>query len=109
MGLWSLPGGHVDKGENFEEAAIREASEETGYEVSLDKIIYQSIITNTEYKGFSRDTEKVEIVIFRANIIAGKLTKDNQALDLKWFKKEEFIKKSLRWSFLEELILKNLI
>ena len=28
-GLWNLPAGHVDEGETFEEAAIRESQEET--------------------------------------------------------------------------------
>ncbi len=34
-GLWNLPAGHVDKGEGLEHAAIREAKEETGYDVRL--------------------------------------------------------------------------
>ena len=32
---WCLPKGKLDEGETFEEAAVREILEETGYEVSL--------------------------------------------------------------------------
>jgi 8-oxo-dGTP diphosphatase len=107
MGLWCLPGGHLDEGESFEQGAIRETLEESGYQVELEKIIYKSLITKTEYKGAAKDTAEVEIIIFKGIITGGEIKKDEQALDLKWLPKEEAIKLPLRWSFLKDLILIN--
>ncbi|HBA37012.1 TPA: hypothetical protein DCZ15_04035 [Candidatus Falkowbacteria bacterium] len=107
MGLWCFPGGHVDVGETFEQAAIREALEESGYRISLGKIIYKSLMLNSEYKGSRGDTNEVELAIFEGNIIGGEFKIDDQALDLKWLTKEEILKLPLRWNLIQDLVLTN--
>lgn len=74
-GLWNIPAGYVDKGESFEEAAIREAKEETGYDVQLgDKIdIYQE------------NAQKQVKHAYRAEIVDGELRIDpEEQLDVQW-------------------------
>jgi ADP-ribose pyrophosphatase YjhB (NUDIX family) len=38
-GLWSVPGGRVEPGETLHEAVVREAMEETGLEVVVDRFL----------------------------------------------------------------------
>ena len=36
---WSIPGGHMEPGESFEQAAIREVAEETGLRLAAPQVI----------------------------------------------------------------------
>jgi 8-oxo-dGTP diphosphatase len=55
-GYYGLPSGKVEKGESFRQAAVREAREEIGVEVSLDDLRY----LHTTHRQ-SEDTEWIDI------------------------------------------------
>ena len=57
-GLWTFPGGFVDLGESVEDAARREAQEEIRAEVHLQRLV----------GVYSRDTERVVLIVFAARI-----------------------------------------
>lgn len=53
-GEWELPGGKLDKDENFEEAAVREAQEELGYKLDASELTYYS----------SSSSDDLSVVVF---------------------------------------------
>lgn len=75
-GLWNLPAGRVDVGDTIEQTAIREAKEESGFDVKLiSKIdIYQ-------------DTALEDVRhAFRAEIVGGEMDfPEDEMLDAHWF------------------------
>ena len=75
-GLWNMPAGHVDKGESIEHSAVREALEETGYNIELLSKI-----------GVYHDAVEEPIRhVFSARIIGGQLTpQPGEILDADWF------------------------
>ncbi len=79
-GKWAIPGGFVEYGELVEKAAIREAREETGLKVKLDRIV-------GVYSDPKRDPRgHVISVCFYAKRISGKLRAASDAADVKIFK-----------------------
>lgn len=81
-GLWNLPAGHVDAGETPQEAAIREALEETGYAISLKST---SALLDLYKPG---DTH--HIFIYSGTIRSGQLHVDGEEiLDAQWYSTDE--------------------
>lgn len=80
-GLFNLPGGHVEPHETLFAAAIREAKEETGYDIELTGLvgIYQAIYPNLNVSG----------PVLGAKVVGGKATPTPQHPSLRWVTADE--------------------
>ncbi len=81
-GKWNFPGGHVDQGETLEETAIREALEETNFEIKIIKqlLVHHPLIGPPVLHAYS------------AEIIGGQLKyPPDEILDARWFSFQEIM------------------
>jgi 8-oxo-dGTP diphosphatase len=78
-GKWVFPGGYVDRGEEITVAAIREAREEAGLDVRLDRLI----------NIYSYAGSTPIIVVYAATMISGELALDDENSEIREFTVEE--------------------
>ncbi len=83
-GKWGIPGGLMEFGETLAQTAVREAKEETGLDIELDKLV-------GVYSGYlTRDGKRQPIVgLFAAHAVGGELYCDRiETAELGWFTKD---------------------
>jgi 8-oxo-dGTP diphosphatase len=96
---WALPGGIVEYGETVEDAVVREAKEETGFYIKIEKLVGVYSDPNRDPRGHFVS------VCFLSKIVGGELTISEETKDVKLFSRDEL--KSLKFAFDHEKILRD--
>ena len=75
-GQWALPGGFVEVGETVQEAAVREAAEETGLAVEISRLV-------GVYSGPDRDPRGHNVsVAFLVRVLGGQMRASSDAAEV---------------------------
>ena len=78
-GCWVLPGGRVEKHETVEAAVMREAREETGLDIAIEKFL-------GVFSSPQRDPRGTVGIAFRCRVAGGReKPEEAEASELKWF------------------------
>ena len=79
LGKWVFPGGYVDRGEELKVAAVREAREEAGLDIRIDRLV----------NIYSYTGAAPVIVVYAATRIGGTLAVDDEGLEAREFTSEQ--------------------
>lgn len=99
-GLWSIPGGRVEPGEQPEDAAAREVLEETGLQVVVGSRLG---VVPREYVDASGQRVTLEIHDFAAEAVGGELIAGDDALEVRWMSRAELAEAELTPALMEAL------
>lgn len=89
-GAWTVPGGQVESGENLIDALMREIKEESGVNVTVDRLICVS--SNTcSYPGYNGyDIVPTKVMFgFTCTYVSGELCTSDETSETKWVSKNE--------------------
>jgi 8-oxo-dGTP diphosphatase len=74
-GRWVFPGGYVDRGEEVTAAALREAREEAGLDVELERLV----------NIYSYAKRSLIVIVYAARMVGGELCTDDECLEARLF------------------------
>jgi len=90
--VWAIPAGGKHDNETYEACAIREAREETGYEVELVRHV-------GDYWRPQFSNGRSQMRIFTARVVGGDPSShDWESLAVCWFAPDQFPRNTMRWS-----------
>ena len=78
-GRWVFPGGYVDRGEEITAAALREAREEAGLDVEIERLV----------NIYSYAQRSLIVIVYAARVIGGALCTDEECLEARLFMPDE--------------------
>ncbi len=85
---WGFPGGAIEPGETPEMTAVREAKEETGFDVSVGRLI--GVYTDPDITYPNGDRAQSIVIAYELQVTGGQLFCDREeTLELKYFSKDE--------------------
>lgn len=104
-GKWNFPAGHLNENENIFDGAIREAKEETGFDVKLLNIV--------DIQNLVMENKHVILFMFAAEIIGGEISFDkSEILDVDFIEIDNLLKMTdceIRSAVPRQQSIKNLI